>query len=69
MVSLIPWDTTPRLSLKALCAAQISNLVAAVANGPAVGIATTSDTCLHLLAFGGYQTPHAFASSLGIAQV
>ncbi|CAE7235634.1 unnamed protein product [Symbiodinium natans] len=42
-ISLAVTDCSVAGSQKALCAAQISNLVAAVANGPAVGIATTSD--------------------------
>lgn len=42
-ISLAVTDCSVGGSQKALCGAQVSNLVAAVANGPAVGLATTSD--------------------------
>ena len=41
--SLAVSDCWDKGSQKALCAADISDMVAAVTNGPAAGIATTSD--------------------------
>jgi len=46
-VSMAVSDCSKRGNMKARCGADISNLVAAVANGPAAGIATTSDCADH----------------------